>query len=370
MNNQLVYSVTDFVAICNQVLDTSFGFIQVIGEIANYKISRNKWVYFDLKDQYSSLRFFGSAFNLPGELDDGMMVVASGLPQLHPKFGFSVNFHNIILSGEGSIQKSKSLLEQKLAKEGLFDEVRKRKLPIIPSKVAIISSSESAGFTDFTKIVNERWSGLDIILCDVSVQGDNSPSQIIRAIDYVNQHYQDVEVLVITRGGGSNDDLQSFNHEGVVRAIIASRIPTLVAIGHEVDISLAERVADKRASTPSNAAQVLVPDKKHVLQNITTQQEYLRDYLQRMLESSKTHIIDRELVIQEAVMNRIYKAKDYLDTAMDTIQILDPIQTLDRGFVIVRQNGKIISKSSQLATRLPISLQFSDGIINFAPKEE
>ncbi len=370
MNNQPVYSVTDFVAICNQILDTSFGFIQVIGEISNYKISRNKWVYFDLKDQYSSLRFFGSVFNLPGELEDGMMVVVSGSSQLHPKFGFSVSFHDIKLSGEGSINKAKNLLEQKLAKEGLFDEARKRSLPIIPSKVAVISSAESAGFTDFIKIVNERWTGLDIVLCDVLVQGDDSPRQIIKSIDYINQHYPDVEVLVITRGGGSNDDLQSFNHEGVVRAVVASRIPTLVAIGHEIDVTLAEKVADKRASTPSNAAQVLVPDRKQASHNLVIQQTYLQDYLLGVVESFKTRIIDREAISEEIITNLFTRTKEYLDSTMKTLHILDPIQTLNRGFVIVRQDGKVISKSSQLSASSPISLQFSDDVVNFVPKEE
>mgnify|MGYP000100099152 CR=1 FL=1 len=148
-----VFSVSDFVAVVNQTLEFAYPSVLVQGELANFRVSKNRWVYFDLKDDYSSVKFFGTVYQMPGPLEDGMLVEVRGLPRLHPQYNFSVNVQSIRLVGEGSLKKAAALLKAKLAKEGLFDDERKRPLPYPPGKIGLIASSESAAYRDFIKII-------------------------------------------------------------------------------------------------------------------------------------------------------------------------------------------------------------------------
>jgi exodeoxyribonuclease VII large subunit len=258
---ELELSVSEFVALLNQTLEFAYPHVTIAGELANFRISKNRWLYFDLKDEGAVVRFFGTVYALPGPLENGMLLKVSGSPRLHPLYGFSVSVLSITPSGEGSIKKAATLLEAKLAAEGLFDPTRKRPLPYPPARIGLIASTESAAYSDFLKVLGERWGGVTIEVIDVQVQGEVAPEQIVQAITRFNQKSLAPDVLVITRGGGSAQDLQAFSSEQVTRAVAASRIPTLVAIGHERDIALAELAADQRASTPSNAAELLLPDR-------------------------------------------------------------------------------------------------------------
>lgn len=258
---QLILSPTDFVALVNQTLEYAYPFVTIAGELSNFKVSRSKWAYFDLKDETSSVKFFGSVYNLPGPLEDGMTVEASGRPQLSPKYGFSVTFQSIKPVGEGTIKRAADLLYLKLEKEGLLDPARKRALPYPPRHIGLITSKESAAFADFNKILNARFGGLKISFADSMVQGESAAQDIISALDTINQLADPPELIVITRGGGSTEDLAIFNNEILVRSIALSRLPVLVAVGHETDITLAELAADLRCSTPTHAAQTLVPDR-------------------------------------------------------------------------------------------------------------
>nr|MBP7835134.1 exodeoxyribonuclease VII large subunit [Candidatus Saccharibacteria bacterium] len=156
-NQPLLFSPTDFVALTNQVLETAFGFIHIQGEVSNFRISKNKWVYFDLKDDYSKVACFASVYAMPGPIENGMVVVASGRPTLHQQFGFNFTVQSVVPSGEGSIKKAFDLLKAKLDKEGLFDEERKRTLPYPPNKIALVASIESAAYADFVKVMSARW---------------------------------------------------------------------------------------------------------------------------------------------------------------------------------------------------------------------
>ena len=265
------FTVSDFVAVFNQTIEYAYPTVTITGELANFRVSKGKWVYFDLKDDTSSVRFFGTVYMLPGPLEDGMLLQVDGVPRLHPTFGFSITAQSLKPVGEGSLKKAAALLEAKLTKEGLFSDERKRAIPYPPKRIGLIASGESAAYADFMKILTGRWGGIEIVHVDSQVQGAAAPAQIIRALDLLNAHGEELEAIVITRGGGSADDLQAFNVEQVVRAVAASRVPTLVAIGHEVDTSLAERAADRRASTPSNAAELLVPDRQAVIMQQSAQ---------------------------------------------------------------------------------------------------
>src|SRR4051812_38117160 len=197
------FSVSEFVAVLNQTFEYAFPDVVVTGELLNFRVSKNKWVYFDLKDDEASVRCFGTVYHLPGPLEDGMLLNVRAMPRLHPQFGFSLNVTNISPAGAGSIRKAADLLQAKLVAEGLFDPERKRPLPYPPAHIGLVTSGESAAYADFNKIINARWSGLQITHVDVQVQGEAAPAQIVDALDQLNTMAEPPEVIVLIRGGGS-----------------------------------------------------------------------------------------------------------------------------------------------------------------------
>lgn len=360
-NQPIIWSVSDFVAVFNQTIEYAYPSVVIVGELSNFRVSKNKWVYFDLKDDVASLRCFGSVYQLPGPLEDGMLVQVIGSPRLHEQFGFSITFRSILPSGEGSIKKASDLLAQKLTKEGLFDPARKRVLPYAPTTIGLITSKESAAYKDFVKIMNERWCGVKVRLYDVQVQGEIAVEQIVRAFDYFNAHETPVEVLVVTRGGGSVDDLAVFSTEQVTRAVAASRIPTLVAIGHEVDESLAEFAADVRASTPSNAAGLLFPDKADQAKLLQSKQTYLASSLMSLYVQARELIANRMAHITRSVSSILDAAKSDLNQSRQVFDLLNPQNALKRGYAMVRLDNKLVKSVKQLKIGDTVNLQFHDG---------
>ncbi len=365
---QPIYSVSDFVAICNQVLDISFGAIQISGELSQFRISKNKWVYFDLKDDHSNVRFFGSVYQLPGPLEDGMLITVRGTPQLHPKFGFSITVQSIQLKGEGTIKKAAQLLEMKLEKEGLFALERKRTILYPPTKIGLITSGESAAYADFIKIMNQRWGGVEITLYDVQVQGEQAPAQIVEALTFFNGHSDSLDAIVVTRGGGSADDLQAFSTELVTRAIAGSRIPTLVAIGHEIDTSLAERAADIHASTPSNAAEILVPDKKNEHAHLAGVSKELARLAYEHHQLALVSLSDSGVNLSKAVIQQLQEWQKLLLHNKQTLSLLSPHEVLRRGYAIITQGGKVIQSAKNLSRDDSLAIQFHDGEVNLGSK--
>jgi len=199
------------------------------------------------------------------------------------------------------------------------------------------------------KIMNERWGGVSIDLYDVQVQGEQAPAQIVRAIEYFNAHAQPPEVLIITRGGGSAEDLAAFSTEPVTRAVAASRIPTLVAIGHEVDISLAELAADQRASTPSNAAQMLVPDKKHELAVLKTAQAQLQQSLFSHVQSASQDLQRFGEQLQEQMRRFLQRRSEALALKQQLLKALNPERILQQGYGLVKKDGRYVSAQTILA---------------------
>lgn len=359
----VVLSVSDFVGLLNQTLEFAYPSVVVEGELANFRVSKNRWVYFDLKDEYSSVKFFGTVYNLPGPLEDGMVLQVRGMPRLHQLYGFSINIQTIQPKGEGTIKRAAALLEAKLAAEGLFEPERKRPLPYPPKTIGLVTSSESAAYHDFIKILNEQWGGITIQLADVQVQGELAPMQIVNALEYFNSH-TDVDVLVVTRGGGSAEDLGAFSTEQVTRAVAASRIPTIVAIGHEVDISLAELAADQRASTPSNAAQLLVPDKRYILDQLQQFPKELKKlatiHLQQVRSGLETIGNDMYLAWSHIVQDQ----KTNLDTRKQLLEAFNPRTALNRGYAIVRAAGKVVRSGKTLKSGDSLTIELKDAQIN------
>jgi exodeoxyribonuclease VII large subunit len=361
MHEPIIYSVSDFVAVFNQTISLAFPFVTVEGELSNFRVSKGRWVYFDLKDETSNVKFFGTVYQLPGPLEDGMKLRVSGTPQLHPNYGFSITMQSISLAGEGTIKKASQILEAALAKEGLFDIERKRSLPYPPTRIGLIASGESAAYSDFLKILNARWGGVEIEHYDVQVQGDDAVPQIKTAIEYFNAHNTPPEVLIITRGGGSLDDLQAFSSEPVVRAVAASRIPTLLAIGHERDVSLAERAADVHASTPSNAAELLVPDRRDQITHLEGYQQGLRRQLQDMISFRQEQLAGVQDSLRQHIAYQISQKQQYLASLQLTLDQINPQQVLKRGYAIVRSSKATVRGVGKLKAGDAISIEFHDG---------
>lgn len=354
------FSVSDFVASVNQTFDYAYTSVTIIGELANFKISKGKWVYADIKDEAASVRLFGTVYMLPGPLEDGMMVRVQGTPRLHAQFGFSLNVQSIQPVGEGAIKKAASLLEAKLKAQGLFDTSRKRALPYPPSKIGLIASKESAAYADFMKIIDQRWSGLTIVHADVQVQGEAAPQGLVQALQQLNEQ-PGIEVIVMTRGGGSAEDLAAFSNEQVVQAVAASRVPTMVAVGHEIDTSLAELAADLRASTPSNAAELLVPDKRVTAEQLATTRIALKNGMAQLLDTLRTE--GRALLeqVSSSVLDLIVRSQRELLVIEKVVQSYNPETVLQRGYALIRKGANQVTSVEQLNLNDAVRLQFMSG---------
>ena len=357
----LVLGVSEFVAYLNQTLEVAYPFVEIEGELANFRVSKNKWVYFDIKDDTASVRCFGTVYSLPGPLEDGMMVRIAGSPRLHPLYNFSFNIQSIVPMGEGAIRKAADLLAAKLEAEGLFDAARKRPLPYPPRRIALITAGDSAAYADFTKIATARWGGTTIMHYNVQVQGEPAPAQIMEAIRQANEAAQTPEVLVLIRGGGSADDLAAFSDERVVRAVVASRVPTLVAIGHEIDVSLAELAADMRASTPSNAAELLFPDKKEELRHLRALRRQLDDGLRGFVSSRREGLRLARSDLDRLLRDSLERTKRQLTNNHQLLHAYDPSRPLQQGYALVRKAGVVATGVQGLDIADSISLQFADG---------
>lgn len=364
MNQEIIFSPSDFVAVLNQTMEFAYPIVSIEGELANVRISRGKWVYFDIKDESASVKCFGTVYMLPGPIEEGMVVRITASPRMHPLYNFSLNIQSIAPIGEGSIKRASDLLKLKLDKEGLFDPARKRSLPYAPESIGLITSGESAAYSDFNKILNARWGGVTILHYDVLVQGDKAPDEIINAINEFNQLSNQPEVLVITRGGGSADDLAAFSSEQVVRAIAGSRILTVVAIGHESDVSLAELAADVRASTPSNAAELLTPDKKEVDGQLRSSIKLLYQLLNQNITNQISLVHSTAADLKNQLVYKFLVEEQTLARKSLVIQALDPQAALRRGYAVLRRGTKVLNSAKLVNTGDNISIQMHDGSAN------
>jgi len=361
MANDLIFGVSDFVVYLNQTLELAYPYVTIEGELSNLRVSKNRWVYFDLKDADSSVKFFGTVYSLPGPLEDGMVVRVSGNPRLHQLYGFSVSVQTITPVGEGALRRAANLLEAKLAAEGLFAPERKRLLPYPPRRIALLTAAGSAAYADFIKILNARWRGVAVDHYDVQVQGEPAVGQIVAAIAAANAQAEVPDVLVLTRGGGSADDLAAFSTEQVTRAVATSRVPTLVAIGHEVDISLAELAADQRASTPSNAAELLTPDRVVVLRQLAEARADLGEVLMRAVTQRQDWLAQQQAELDRGLRGAYQTATFRLQTARQLLEAYNPTAALQRGYALVHSGDAIVKRVAQLQVGDTVKITLSDG---------
>lgn len=328
------YRVSELINHCNFILEREFDDVLVEGEVASFKVNQGKWVFFDLKEDDFSLNCFIPLSQLRVAITDGMKIRARVLPKVTNWGKFSLTVRQVLPVGEGNIKKSFELLKKKLTAEGIFDLAKKRSIPENLSKIGVISSTNAAGYLDFLKILDNRWGGLEIKTINTQVQGLNAPDQIIHALDFFNQR-TDVEVIAILRGGGSADDLSAFNDEKLARAIAASRIPVITGIGHEIDESLADLAADVRASTPSNAAERLTPDRSAALYQIRTSLAGARRHLLDQIDQAEQQLSETLRAAKQLILQKLETAERHLAATEKVLASLNPEEVLRRGYAIL-----------------------------------
>ncbi|HSX48122.1 MAG TPA: exodeoxyribonuclease VII large subunit [Candidatus Nanoarchaeia archaeon] len=374
-----VISVKDFVDILNETLGFAYPQVTIEGEVSSFKVNQGKWVFFDLKDQEATLGCFMPVYQLKVPLEDGMKVRVTGTPRLTKwgKFSFTVKL--VELAGEGELRRAFELLKQRLGDEGLFDPERKRPLPEFPQTIGLIASRQSAAYADFMKILNGRWSGVRVVLADVQVQGAPAPDQIVAALDYFNQIASPPDILVLVRGGGSLEDLQAFNTEAVARAVASSRTPIIVGVGHEVDESLADFAADRRAATPTDAARIVVPDRDEVAQRVTHATRMIEQAISRELGDADRRlqrflsITERFLALPAERLNRLEaqvrrdmqllseRTELRVGNLQRVLASFDPAANLRRGYAIVTNAGKVLKTVQGTKSGDTLVIQLADG---------
>lgn len=380
MTDQVV-GVKEFVDILNETLSFAYPEVVIEGEVASFKVNQGKWVFFDLKDDEATLGCFMPVYQLKVPLEDGMKVRVHGTPKLTKWGKFSFTAKSIELAGEGELRRAFEILKQKLSAMGIFDEDRKRPIPKIPARIGLITSAQSAAYSDFLKILNTRWSGVDVLVADVQVQGAPAPNQIVSAISYFDQLARPVDVLVLIRGGGSLEDLQAFNTEDVARAVAGSRTSIIVGVGHEIDVSLADFAADLRAATPTDAARLVVPDRNEMMSALNFQTQHIEMGLARLLRVLGTRI-DRSVHLMErfarlegqaqhinSLLHRLTQAeatknlriKQHLSTLSRVLSSYDPKATLARGYAIVKHDGRVLKSAAAVSTGEMLMIQLADG---------
>ena len=337
--HEVIYSVSDFIATSNDIFEKSFPSVLIEGEISSFKVNQNKFVFFDLKDEDSVLGCFMTVWQMRFPLEDGMKVVVQAKPKLTNWGKFSLTIEKIIPKGEGSLKKSFEILKEKLTKEGLFDESHKREIPRNPQKIAVISSIQAAGYADFIKIINERWGGLEITVAHTQVQGISASDQIIRAIDFFNSQSELPDVITIIRGGGSVDDLAVFNDEKLVRAIVASRVPIITGIGHEIDESLCDLAADFAASTPSNVAQFLTPNKFDEMRFLYSKILHTNDFILSKIDGLKIENHQKIYKMKDLILNNIFEQQREIQAKKRILESYNPQNILSKGYALV--SGKL-----------------------------
>ena len=365
MSNEVVYSPADFVAVFNQTLEYAYPTVLLQGELADYRVSKGKWLYFKIKDEHASVHCFGTVMQLRHELREGMMVQLRAHPRLHPLYNFSLQVQFIQPVGEGDIKKAADLLREKLKKEGLFDPSKKRSLPYPPRSIGLITSNESAAYRDFIKVLQGRWPGVELHLYNVQVQGELAVEQVVQALDYFNQTDSPPEVLVLTRGGGSAEDLEAFNTEPITRAVATSKVPIVVAVGHEVDVCLAELAADLRASTPSNAAELLAPSKQDALVQLANLADRADTYLARTLQQQQDRLKDQAASLERSLAVSLKTEQQRLASYRQLLSLLHPRSALDRGYAIVwAADGSVVRGSSNISINDIVSIEVADAHID------
>ena len=365
-------SVSQLNSYINRVLSTDPVLINVsvCGEISNLtKHSSGHW-YFSLKDKNSNIRCFlasSRVYNLRFDLEEGMEIIASGSVNVYERGGYySLNIKDVEAQGEGALQRAYELLKKKLSEEGLFDEENKKELPLFPKRVGVITSPTGAAVRDIITTIKRRNPLVDVILYPVLVQGEGSADSVCNAISDFNKAFPDIDVIIVGRGGGSIEDLWTFNEESVARAVFDSVIPVISAVGHETDTVITDFVADLRAATPTAAAELAVPHIDNYIDRINSCAP------QRMYSALKNRVdlaINRtDLLwdsIKSALNSIIISAENELKIIKTEIDAANPLIVLEKGYAAVRdENGKWLNDITGIKTGSKLEILMRSGKLN------
>lgn len=363
--------------------------ISVVGEISNLKYHSSGHVYFSLKDDSSRVNCFlswGNLQNISCPLEEGMEVVAAGFISVYERGGYySLNVRDIEVNGRGQLAAAFEKLKAKLGEEGLFREEHKKELPFFPLKIAVVTSETGAAVRDIIRTIKNKNKVVDILVYPVLVQGPAASGEISSAIDDINVNHKDVDVIITGRGGGSMEELWAFNEEAVARSIYESEIPVISAVGHETDFTISDFIADRRAATPTAAAEMAVPDTgeleaelDRISLEMTSDLSLAIARRKERLEALNPTAFARNLksrilyeqvnadrlieVMGDAMNNRLVSARNRVEMLREFIESSNPKAILARGYSVVTDNsGKIIRSTDELSEGLGVNIETGNG---------
>lgn len=387
-----IFSVSEVTTYIKRLFehDLKLTSVFVKGEISNFKRHHSGHCYFTLKDNNATIRavmFRSRAQFLKFDPQDGLNVLAGGRITVFERDGqYQLYVDNLVPQGVGELSLAFAQLKEKLSREGLFAEERKRKLPLLPKAVGIVTSPTGAAIKDIITVSKRRFSGIPLILFPVQVQGTEAPLQIVQAIKALNSR-GGIDVIIVGRGGGSLEELWAFNEEIVVRAVAESDVPVVSAVGHQTDFTLTDFAADVRAATPSQAAEIVVPDARELYRYVQTMNNMLElnmlgiiKKLRAQLEqysnswvmthpadllTAKQQLLDDSMQrLEQSLQHKIKDAKHEFTISAEKLSILSPLAVLARGYSVLRdQNGRIIRTSNEINIGEKLEAVLSKGII-------
>ena len=368
--------------------DPLLGNVAVKGEISNYKMYPSGHHYFTLKDENSALKcvmFKGNAMRLRFKPENGMKVIAMGRVSVYPRDGaYQLYVTAMAMDGIGDLYAAFEALKKKLNAQGLFDPAHKKPIPKYPGTIGIVTSSAGAAVHDMLRILNHRYPLTQVKLLPVRVQGAEAPGEIAAAIRYAN-HYQLADLLIVGRGGGSIEDLWAFNDELVAHAIYESRIPVISAVGHEPDVTIADYVADLRAATPSNGAELAVPDREALQETLDSMSSAMATILSRQIKAAAQHLqvlsqspslrsptgyLEQKGKGLELLKNRliasqnqcIHRNNQRYIACVSKLDAMSPLKVLTRGYSMAQtQQGEVLKSVSQVELGEKIKVRLNDG---------
>ncbi|MCQ2589405.1 MAG: exodeoxyribonuclease VII large subunit [Treponema sp.] len=393
--SEQIFSVTQITELISEVLQTTFNSITIEGEISNWRPSSAGHIYFTLKDnssQISAVMFKGSTYHLNFKPKDGDKVRCTGSISVYgPRGSYQIIVTKMEQAGAGNILQMLEERKQKMAQEGYFDENHKKTLPKYPKTVGVVTSPTGAAIRDILNVRNERNKNVNIIVLPAIVQGEGADKTIVKMIEIAN-FYKLCDVLIVGRGGGSLEDLLPFSEESVIKAVYNSEIPVISAVGHEIDWALCDYAADRRAATPTQAAQFAIPELSEIKRQITTAKEDSYISIKQKIETTRLMIKSfnpqsmeiRFRNIQQPLLNRFANAKENLllnlqnkikdlrqqiKTNVTVLENASPQTILNRGYSMVTDtNGKIITQESQVTSGQDIIITPSKGKITATVK--
>ncbi|MBU6387988.1 MAG: exodeoxyribonuclease VII large subunit [Planctomycetes bacterium] len=392
MSDETPLSVSQLTAWIKRTLDQNIASFWIAGEVSNVTKATSGHVYLTIKDansQIGAVIWRSSWERCKFDIKEGMAVLGMGKLDVYgPRGTYQVVLQRLEPQGLGPLQIAFRKLYAKLAAEGLFLQDRKRPLPRFPKRIGFVTSPQGAAIHDFLEVLRRRWPQMNVLVVPAKVQGSGAAQEIAQGIDLANRIEPPLDVLVVGRGGGSIEDLWAFNEEIVVRAVAASKIPVVSAVGHEIDVTLCDLVADVRALTPSEAAERIAPSRDEILETLQSSQLRLTSIVAsklRELESRLTGLIRRPVIEQpermldvlvqkldendhrlgEAIDRRIEKRQFEFDKLASRLETISPLKTLARGYCLTMdtKDGSILSQTSQVRLGQRIETQLSDGSI-------